>query len=140
MRKLITILGVVVLVCIVLSVIALLVAGPAIGRLFNSTVALTDTGGKFMTDLKNEDYTAAFSLVSPEQQSALGGSGDGLKQILENGQVSKPVSWNFTSFQIVNDQGTVGGDVTYAENVTKTLQLVLTKSGDNWLIAGFSIK
>ena len=140
MRKLITILGGLVLACIVLSVIALVVAGPAISSLFTSSVALTETSTKFMTALKNEDYAAAFKLVLPEQQTALGGSADGLKQLLENGQVSKPASWNFTSFNVNNDQGVVAGDVTYDGNVKKTVQLVMSKSGDTWLISGLSIK
>lgn len=140
MRKILIILGAVVLACVILTGLALVVAGPAISNIFNSTAALGDTGNKFMTALKSEDYTTAFGMVLPAQQSALGGSADGLKQLLENGGVSKPENWNFTSFNINNDQGQVSGNVTYSGNVTKTLSLVMTKSGDSWLIAGLSIQ
>ena len=140
MRRILTCLAIAIVACIVLGVIAMVVAGPAITGLFNSTVALTETSTKFMTALKTEDYATAFGLISSDQQATFGGSADGMKDIIEKNGWSKPASWNFTSFNINNDQGTVGGDIAWSDGTKKALQLVLAKVGDGWKVSGISIK
>lgn len=141
MRRILTCLAIAVIACIVLGVIAMVVAGPAITSIFNATTALVDTSTKFMTALKDQKYDQAYALISSDQQTNFGGSADGLKQLIEGNNWGKPASWNFTSFNMNNNDGVVGGDVTFSGDANKkTLQIVLRKVNDTWNVSGLSIK
>jgi len=141
MRRILTCLAIAIIACIVLAVIAMAVAGPAIMGIFNSTVALTDTSTKFMTALKDQKYDDAYGMIATDQQASFGGNADGVKQLIEAMGAGNLSSWTFTSFNITNDQGTVGGDATFSGSTAKkTLLIVLQKVGDGWKVAGLNIK
>ena len=69
------------------------------------------------------------------QQEA--GDAQGLQNALSSKQ---PQSWTFTSRNINNDQGTLSGTASYKDGTTGTVDLVLVKVGNDWKVAGISMK
>ncbi len=136
-RNILIIVGVLVLACVVCVGGAFIVAGPAIGNVFNSVVGITTSATDFMTALKNNDYTKAYNMVVAEQQQSFGGSPDGMQQLFESKGWNEPTNWTFSNTNVNNDQAVLSGDVNFKAGGSKRLEVNLKKSGDTWKIMGF---
>lgn len=102
------------------------------GLALNATQPVADAGQTYMTALSNGDYSKAFDLSAPSLQQEAGNA-QGLQTALSSKQ---PVSWNFTSRNVNNDQGELQGTDTYKDGTTGTVDLVLSKIGNDWKVAG----
>ena len=96
-----------------------------------------DVGKEFMNALKNSDYQASWNLVTPDIQTEIGG----YSNWVDFATIRNFSDFSFSSTNVENDQATLDGEATLAGDTYK-VQLILTKSGDNWLVAGidFSLK
>ena len=96
-----------------------------------------DVGKDFMNALKNSDYEASWNLVTPDIQTEIGG----YSNWVDFATIRNFDSFSFNSTNVENNQATLDGEATLGGD-TYTVQLILTKSGDNWLVAGidFSLK
>lgn len=103
-----------------------------------ATQPIANVGDEFMTALKNEDYNRAYSLCAPSLQQELRNP-QGLANLIRNANV-RPTQWSYSSRNVTNDQGQLDGSVTFVGNREGTLQLVLTRVGGTWKIAGFHLR
>jgi hypothetical protein len=136
-RRILIIVIILALACIVCVGGVLVIGGPAIGNVFNSVVGITTSATDFMTALKNNDYTKAYSLVVEDQQQAFGGSPDGMQQLFQQNGWSEPTNWTFNSTNVNNDQATLAGDVNFKSGGSKRLAVHLRNSGGTWKVMGF---
>ncbi len=138
-KRILIIIGVLIVACLLCVVVAVLTTGGAIFAVFNTVKPLTDTSNDFMTALRDGNYGKAYDLCGPDLQKEVGGSADGLQQMIVSGNV-KPASWNFNSFNMSGSNGQVGGDVTFTGNRPGTASIVLAQVGGQWKIVGFNLK
>ncbi len=102
----------------------------------NATQPVVNAGEAYMTALRDGDYTRAFELSdSALQQEA--GDAEGLEAALGQRQLS---GWSFTSRAINNAQGTLSGTTTYTNGETGTVDMVLTQVGNDWKVAGITLR
>ena len=134
MRRIVLIVGGAVLLLIVLCVVLL---GGSIAAIFQATQPVADASEKFMVSLRDGNYQQAYDMMTPELQTELGDA-SGLEERITSAN-RKPTSWSFASRNINNDRGEVSGTATFADNVAGTVSIVLTKSGNDWKIAGFNL-
>src|SRR5258708_462948 len=90
----------------------------------------------FMNALIAKDYAKAYGLVSPSQQTAFGGSADGMKQLISSKQW-EPSSYTFSNIQLtsgalINGTGSFGG-------TTKYVYIALQKERDTWKVAQLDV-
>jgi hypothetical protein len=107
-----------------------------IGGVFAATQPVANAGDAYMTALRDADYNKAFDLSTPSLQQEAGNA-DGLKAALSS---KKPASWSFTSRNISNNQGSLSGTTSYADGTTGTVDMVLNQVGNDWKVAGISLK
>jgi hypothetical protein len=138
-KRILIIIGVLALACVVCVVVAFVATGGAILAIFNAAQPIVTTSNDFMTALRDGNYNAAYGLLSPSLQNEIGGSADALRQFIESNNV-KPLSWNFTSFNISGGNGEVSGGVTFTGNRQGTGSLVLSQTGSQWKVAGINFK
>src|SRR5260221_7238383 len=69
---------------------------------FNTIAAPITTSNDFMTALIAKDYAKAYDMVIPDQQSAFGGSADGMQQLFSSKGI-EPSSFTFTNINIGSD-------------------------------------
>ena len=121
-----------VLILLVLSLFIL----PACG-LTQSLSSATDTGKAFMTALRDGDHEASWNLVTPDIQTEIGG----YNNWVDFASIRNFSDFSFSSTNVENDQATLDGEATLGAD-TYAVQLILYKSGDDWLVAGidFSLK
>lgn len=93
-----------------------------------------DTGNNFMTSLKNQEYAASYTLLTPDLQAELGGV-DGWQAFAEPRNFSE---WTFTNNKFENDSGQLDGEATLGNEVY-TISLVMQKVKDEWRVAGIDI-
>ena len=125
--------GVIVVICVVLAVIAFLVAGPSIGKLVNAVVAPVTAANDFMTAVVAKDYTKAQTQLSADLKSQIA-TGDALKQFVMQlgGELS---SFNSNGYNLSGTTAQVSG-TGLVNGTTVYITLVLTQEGDTWKIAG----
>ena len=121
--------------------VVVIVAVVAIGfvAIFSATQPAADMGDAFMNALKAGDYARAFDLCSPQLQAELK-SAEEFEKWLKANQV-QPVSWAFTSREISTSAAgataQLKGSVALTGDRQASLELNLTKVGDEWLVLGF---
>src|SRR5258708_13042188 len=81
-RTILTIFLVLIVLCVVCVVGVLVVAGPAVSNLINAATAPISASNDFMNAVMANDYAKAYGMIDPSQQSAYGGSAEGLNQTL----------------------------------------------------------
>jgi hypothetical protein len=138
-KRILIIIGVLALACVVCVAVAFVATGGAILAVFNAAQPIVTTSNDFMTALKDGNYNTAYGLLTPSVQSEIGGNADALRQTIESNNV-RPVSWNFTSFNVSGGTGEVSGSVTFTGNRPGTGSLVLAQEGNQWKVAGFNLK
>lgn len=124
------ILGLCLCLCIVLI-------GVALAGGLGLTQPSADVGEKFMQSLKSGDYDGAFALCHPALQQKLGNA-QGLRRTIESGR-AQPVSWNFTSRSVENDEALLEGSVKMTGG-DGTVTLELAKTGNDWKVTAFNLK
>jgi len=92
-----------------------------------------DIGKDFMNALKNSDYEASWKLVTTDIQNEIGG----YSNWVDWATIRNFSDFSFSSTNVENDQATLDGEATLGAD-TYTVQLFLTKSGDNWLVEGIN--
>src|SRR5260221_14392328 len=103
-KRILIIIGILVLICCVGGGVALFLAGRAVVGVANQIIQpMTDATEGFMTNLKNGDYATAYDQLTPDAQTAFGGTADSIKTALSGQGLAEPASWKFTS---PIDQGT----------------------------------
>lgn len=123
---------------IVLVLVLLCVAGFAAlgGLVLGATQPVANAGEAYMTALRDGDYSKAFDLSSTALQQEVGNA-----QGLQTGLSSKqPARWSFTSRNVSNNQGNLSGTTTYKDGTSGTVDMVLTQVGNDWKVAGVSMK
>jgi len=133
-KILLLVVGVLLVLCLACVGVIALAAVFGIG----ATQPIAEAGDEFMTALKNEDYTRAYSLCTPALQQELKNP-QGLANIIRNGRVL-PTRWSYSSRNVSGDQGELEGTVTFVGNREGTLELVLAQVGGTWKIAGFHLR
>jgi len=141
-KRILIIIGILVLICCVGGGIAVFLAGRAVVGVANQIIQpMTDATEGFMTNLKNGDYAAAYAQLTPEAQTAVGGSADAFQKALAAQGLDKPTSWKFSGSNVnTSDLSTptagaaipalFTGTATFADGTTKNISLTLAISGD----------
>ncbi|SRR5258708_15804939 len=140
-KRILIIIGILVLICCVGGGIAVYLAGRAVVGVANQIIQpMTDATEGFMTNLKNDDYAAAYAQLTPDAQTSFG-SADGFKTALEAQKLADPQSWKFNNTNVnSSDLGTptagaaipavFSGTATFKDGSTKTITITLAISGD----------
>lgn len=123
---------------IVLGLLLLCGIGAAVlvGSVFNATQPMANTGEAFMTAARDGNWSKAYDMSSTALQQEAGNA-----QGLQTALSSKPLaSWSFTSRNISNGQGTLSGTTNYTNGTSGTVDMVLNQVGNDWKVAGVSLK
>jgi hypothetical protein len=125
-----------VIACIALTAVVIYtVGGPMI-----------TAGHNFMTALKNDDYSTAYTLSSTSLRSELKNA-DNLQEMIESNTV-QPAEWAFTQGGYDNGIWYVNGTVTLIGEPTGSVaagqragyvQLLFTQEDNQWKIVGFTL-
>ncbi len=107
-----------------------------VGGVLNATQPIANVGDAYMTALRDGDYAKAFSLSDPSLQQEVKDAG-GLQTALGSKQVA---TWSLTSRNISNNQGSLSGTTTYKTGESGTVDIALTQVGNDWKVAGISLK
>ncbi len=107
-----------------------------VGVVFTATQPVVDAGDAFMRALRDGDYNAAFDLSAPSLQAEAGNPA-GIETALS---FKQPASWSFTSRNINNNDGSLSGTTTYKDGSTGTVEMALTKVGNDWKVTGINLK
>ena len=102
---------------------------------FRATQPAADTAEAFMTALKNKDYAAAYNLCTSDLQGEIGSVQD-FQTAFEDNEVY-PVSWNFSSRSVENDQAEMSGDGTFSGDREASVWIGLELLDGKWKVAGF---
>lgn len=121
-------------ICAVVAGVGWVLVGPAILNVINAVAAANNASNVFMNTVIAKDFTKAYGMVHPSQQTSFGGSPDQMKQLFTSNDWI-PSSFTSTNAQagtdaIVNGTGNFGG-------TTKYVEIDLRKDGDTWKILGF---
>lgn len=92
-----------------------------------------DVGKEFMTALKNSDYEGSWKLVTPDIQTEIGG----YNAWVDWATIRNFDDFSFSSTNVENDQATLDGEASLGGD-TYTVQLIMDKSGDSWLVSGIN--
>src|SRR5258708_33887203 len=96
-KRILIIIGILVLIWCVGGGVALFLAGRAVVGVANQIIPpMTDATGGFMTNLKNGDYAAAYAQLTPEAQTAVGGSAEAFQKALAAQGTAQPTAWQVT--------------------------------------------
>jgi hypothetical protein len=117
-----------VVACIALVLILIFVV-------FNATAPAANAADAFMTALKDKDYAAAYDLCTRDLRAELE-SASNLRQMVEDNNAG-PVSWNFTSRSVDNDQAVISGDGVFTAGREADVEIVLQNVDGAWKVAGF---
>ena len=122
-------------VVLVLATLALFVL-PACG-LTNDMKSAGDTGKAFMAALRDNDNQASWAMVTADIKDEIGGYDNWIAFTTPR----QFEDFSFNSTNIENNKATLEGEGNLAGD-TYIISLILSKSGDNWLVAGldFSLK
>ena len=135
-RSIITVVIALIIAAVVCVGVVFVVAGPAIGNLFNALAAPISASQDFMNALIAKDYTKAYGMVHPDQQTNFGGSADGMEQVLSD-QGIVPSTFTFTNVQVGQD-ALVNGTGTF-DGKTRYVYISMRKAGDTWKIIGIEV-
>src|SRR5450432_1070215 len=136
MRRILIIIGIVLLICCVGGGIAAFFITRSAVNLVNAFLQpVTDATEGFMTNLKNQDFAKAYDQLSPEAQTAVGGSADAFKTALQSQGLDQPQSWAFTDFNSNAAAGGVTqvsrtGTAVFKDGTTKYITINLTATVD----------
>ena len=131
-----TILLVVLGVLIICGFGSALAFGALFGGVFAVTQPVVDAGDAYMRALRDGDYDTAFELSAPSLQQEAGNAA-GIAAALSSKQ---PSTWSFNSRNINNNDGNVSGTTTYKDGTTGTVEISLTKIGNDWKVVGISLE
>jgi len=142
-KRILIILGVLALVCCVGVGIAVYVGGRAVAGAVNAIITpMNDATDGFMKNLQADDYQKAYDQLSPDAQTAVGGSADAFKTALTTQGLNDPTSWKFGSSNVNTDSlstPTAGGGAipavftgtaTFKDGSTKNITITLSITGD----------
>ena len=102
----------------------------------NVTKPVADAGDAYMAALRDGDFIRAYDMSGSALQQEVGDA-EGLQAAMGDRQLA---SWSFTKRAIENNQGTLSGTTTYTNGETGTLDMTLTQEGNEWKVAGLSLK
>jgi hypothetical protein len=102
----------------------------------NATQPVVNAGEAYMAALRDGDFTRAFEMSDTALQQEVGDA-EGLQAALGDKQLA---SWSFTSRAINNAQGTLSGTTAYTNGETGTVDMTLTQVGNNWKVAGITLR
>lgn len=117
-----------VVACIALVLVLILI-------IFNVTAPAANAADAFMTALKDKDYAGAYNACNRDLQGELE-SIPNLRRMVE-GNNANPVSWNFTSRSVNNDQAVISGNGVFTAGREADVEIVLQKVDGVWKVAGF---
>ena len=120
-------------VAVVLACVAFVAVVFGTAMFFTKPVA--DAGGVFMEALKAEDYAGAYAMATTELDKNVGGL-ENFQAMFDSKDIH-PESWSFSSRNIENNIGTLGGTVTLKNGEEMDLKLNLIKRDGQWQIDGF---
>jgi hypothetical protein len=120
-----------ILLVVISSVVAL---GLVIQWAFSATSAVGDAANAFMVALRENDPDAAFALMSESLQDEIGNA-ENIYAAL-NGRT--PQDWQFNSFSVRNNVGTVTGSVTFTDGSERVVRIRLDTYEGQWWVSGFS--
>lgn len=125
------------------TIILLIIVFACIGTLGGSvffalrlTAPAADAASDFLVATRDEDYDAAFAMMTPELQETLGGSPQGYSDNLEAGGIDLD-SWTIASREVDGDEGLIQGEYTLADGTTARYRIILINE-DGWQIDGYS--
>ena len=133
---LLIILAIVVGVIVLCGVATVLGVGGILGGVLAATQPVANAGDAYMTALRDGDYNKAFDLSAPSLQQEAGNAA-GLEAALS---FKQPATWGFTSRNINNNDGSLSGTTTYKDGSTGTVDMALTKVGNDWKVTGIQLK
>lgn len=132
-RSPLLIIGGIVLALVLLCVVAGVLL---VGGVLNATQPVADAGDAYMAALRDGDYSKAFDLSTSAVQQEVGDA-EGLQAGLGGRQLA---SWIFTSRNISNGQGSLSGTATYTNGESGTVEMVLNQVGNDWKVAGLTLR
>ncbi|MDQ3931172.1 MAG: DUF4864 domain-containing protein, partial [Chloroflexota bacterium] len=123
---------------IVLALVLLCGIGGAllVGGVLNATQPIANAGEAYMAALRDGDFAKAYDMSAPALQQEVG-SAEGLQTALSAKQLA---SWSFTSRNINNGQGALSGTTAYKDGSTGTVDMALTQVGNDWKVAGITLR
>ncbi len=132
-RSPLLIIGIIVIVLLVLCGVGFFALFAVINT---ATQPVVDAGDAYMTALRDGNYTQAFNLSAPALQQQVTDAA-GLQTALSSKQ---PTSWSWNSKSVNNDQGALSGTTSYKDGTTGTVDVALSKIGNDWKVTGISLK
>jgi len=94
-----------------------------------------DAAESFMTALKDKDYPAAYDLCTRSLQQEVEGV-QNFRRAIESNKAN-PVSWNFTSRSVNNDQAVISGDGVFTAGRQADIEVDLQKVDGAWKVYRF---
>jgi hypothetical protein len=94
-----------------------------------------DAAESFMTALKDKDYPAAYNLCTRSLQQEVE-SVQNFRRAIESNRAN-PVSWNFTSRSVNNDQAVISGDGVFTAGRQADIEVDLQKVDGIWKVYRF---
>ena len=94
-----------------------------------------DAAESFMTALKDKDYPAAYDLCTRSLQQEVEGV-QNFRRAIESNKAN-PVSWNFTSRSVNNDQAVISGDGVFTAGRQADIEVDLQKVDGVWKVYRF---
>ena len=126
------------LLCICGCVLIFGVFGASIGTLFSQIAAPAAVGTEFMQAVQSGEWNKAYSLCTPSLQSELG-SASALGKRITDGR-AQPTSFTVSNTNLNNDRLEITGTANFTGGRTGNFELVITKSGNDWKVAGFNLQ
>ncbi|MCB9137906.1 MAG: hypothetical protein H6642_06125 [Caldilineaceae bacterium] len=123
-----------------LSILGLLIVfiGSLVLISFTATRPIAELSRNFLTALSEENYAAAFRMMTESRQAELG-SAENLQQgITANGV--RPDSWTLSSRRIENGVGSIDGDVDFADGRAGTVRFRLLREDNRWKVDAFALE
>jgi uncharacterized membrane protein len=102
----------------------------------NATQPIVNAGDAYMTALRDGDYSKAYDMSATSLQQEAGDA-EGLRAALGTRQLA---SWNFTSRNISNNQGSLEGTTAYTNGETGTVEMSLLQVGNDWKVVGLRLR
>lgn len=108
-------------------------AGQLIGAVVNTTQAMGDTANTFMVAARDGKLDEAYDLLATEERESLS-----LGNFRETFSGDTITDWQFTSFQITNNIGTISGQATVnGRSVGVSFNLI--NRDNQWWITGYNV-
>ncbi len=107
--------------------------GQLIGAVVNTTQAMGDTANAFMVAVRDGKLDEAYTLLATEERESVS-----LGNFREDFSSDTITDWQFTSFQMTNNVGSVSGQATVnGRSVGVSFNLV--NRDNRWWITGYNV-